>query len=65
MIIHAIAPTQITVERNFSVIAYVFNARRSNLSQKLLEDILMIVLNGDLFEIVNQESIDILITSGN
>lgn len=65
MVIHAIAPTQVTVERNFSVLAYVYNARRSNLSQKLLENILMIVLNADLFEIVNEENIDILITRGN
>lgn len=65
MVIHAIAPTQVTVERNFSVLAYIFNSRRSNLLPKLLEDILMIVLNADLFEILNQENIDILVAKGN
>lgn len=65
MVIYAIAPTQVTVERNFSVLGYIFNDRRSNLSQKLLEDVLLIVLNQDLFELVNEEKINTLLSSGN
>lgn len=57
-IIYAIAPTQVAVERSFSTLSYVFNKLRSQLSEDMLEAILTICLNQDLFEQVNQEDID-------
>lgn len=60
-VIFAIAPTQAIVERSFSTLSYVFNDYRSQLSQNLLEDILTICLNKDLFEIVNEEDLNEII----
>lgn len=57
-IIYAIAPTQVAVERSFSTLSYVFNKLRSQLSEDMLEAILTICLNQDLFEKVNQDNID-------
>lgn len=48
-VIFAISPTQAMVERSFSTMGYVFNERRSMLSKQMLEDILIISLNSDLF----------------
>lgn len=47
-IINAIPPTQATVERAFSILGYILNPRRTRLSEKMLEMILMINLNKDL-----------------
>lgn len=58
MVIFSIAPSQATIERNFSVLSLIFELHRSNLGHKMLVDILMIVLNSDLFEIVNTEEIE-------
>lgn len=55
LVIFAVAPTQVVVERAFSVLSYVFNDRRNQLSSCMLEDILTICLNEDLFHIVNQK----------
>lgn len=49
-IIHAIPPTQATVERAFSILGYILNPRRTRLSESLLEMILMIILNKDLVD---------------
>lgn len=57
MFILSISPTQVTVERTFSVFGYIFNDFRSRLSQELLEDILTICLNQDLLYKVNEEDI--------
>lgn len=65
MVIFAIAPTQVTIERLFSVFAHIFNDYRTSLSQRLLEDILMICLNPDLFDEVNAEDINYLLTTKN
>lgn len=65
MVIFAIAPTQVTIERLFSVFAHIFNDHRTSLSQELLEDILIICLNKDLFEEVNSEDINCLLTTQN
>lgn len=58
MVILSISPTQVIVERSFSVLSYVFNRLRNRLSDKMLEDILVIALNVELFHEVNQEDID-------
>lgn len=57
MIILSVSPTQVSIERTFSVFGYIFNDFRSRLSQDLLEDILMICQNQDLLDEVNEEDI--------
>lgn len=59
-IIFSISPTQVTVERSFSTLSYVFNSRRNQLSEESLETILLIALNKELFETVNQQDIKAL-----
>lgn len=61
MVILAIAPTQVTIERMFSAFGHLYNDYRTSLSQKLLEDILLICLNLDLLEVVNKEDINNLL----
>lgn len=63
MVIFGIAPTEVTIERMFSVFGYIFNDYRTALSQPLLEDILIICLNPDLFEEVNADDIKYLLTT--
>lgn len=48
--INAIPPSQASVERSFSAFSLLFSSRRYSLSQNLLEDILCIHFNQDLFE---------------
>lgn len=55
MVIFAVASTQFVVERAFSVLSYIFNDRRTQLTSRMLEDILMICLNKYLFHQVNEE----------
>lgn len=59
------APTQVTVERTFSVFGHIFNEHRSRLTQDLLEDILMICLNSDLLYEVNDEDMQYLVETEN
>lgn len=54
---YSIPPTQVKVEQNFSSVGYVFSERRFRLSQELLEAILLIHLNDELFKIVKKELI--------
>lgn len=49
-VIHAVPPTQTTIERAFSAMALVLTHLRSNLSDKNLENILLVRLNRDIFE---------------
>lgn len=63
MVIFSIAPSQATIERNFSVLSLIFELHRCNLGQKMLENILMIVLNADIFEMVNAEEIENLMST--
>lgn len=55
-IIFAISPTQAMVERSFSTMAHIFNERRNGLSMTLLELILIIALNADLFYAITKAS---------
>lgn len=48
-VVHAVPATQSSVERTFSTLSFVFNKLRSQLSETMLEDILLIKLNADLF----------------
>lgn len=59
-IIFAIPPTQATVERAFSALGYIYNPLRTKLTEKMLEDILMIYLNKDLFDLINTREMDAL-----
>lgn len=52
-----VPPTQIPTERSFSKFNHIYQPRRSNLDSKLLEDILLINLNKDLFENVVRERV--------
>lgn len=52
---HAVPATQSSVERTFSSLTFVFNELRCNLSATLLEDVLLIKLNKELFnEIITE-----------
>lgn len=57
-IVYAISPTQAIVERAFSALSHVFSSKRNQLGEQLLDDILMISLNQDLFAMVNNEDTD-------
>lgn len=56
--IFAIPPTEVSIERDFSRLGYIFTNRRSQLSQHLLEDILLIHLNSDLFYNIKTEELN-------
>lgn len=62
-IIHAIPPTQATVERAFSALGLVCNNKTSRLSETSLENILMVVLNKNLIDPINERDIDALATN--
>lgn len=62
-IVHAIPPTQTTVERAFSALACVCNNKTSRLSDTSLENILVIVLNKDLVDPINKRDMDALATN--
>lgn len=59
-IVNSIPPTQATVERSFSIFGYILNCRRSNLSQQILEDILMISLNRHFIDSINERDLQSL-----
>lgn len=50
MTIHMIPPTQTTVERAFSTLSIVLNARRNRLRDDSLESMLLVKLNSELYE---------------
>lgn len=55
--VNTIPPTQVTVERAFSILSLVYNARRTRLSPDLLQYILLINLNKDLVPGINAEDL--------
>lgn len=57
-IIHSIPPTQASVERNFSALKFMFTDCRYNLAQDLLESLLLIHLNQDMYESVKIAEIE-------
>lgn len=56
-IVFAITPTQAIVERSFSVLSHIFPPKRSQLSEKHLDDILTICLNKQLLDVINLRDI--------
>lgn len=57
MALYSVPPTQVRIEQNFSNVGHVFSVRRFRLSQELLEAILMIHLNRELFNLVKAEQL--------
>lgn len=57
MIVYAIPPTEVQIERDFSKLRFVFSEKRCNLTEERLEDIMIINLNKDLFYEVKQEQL--------
>lgn len=49
-VIHAVPPTQTTVERAFSALALILTPLRTNLFDTILENILLLRLNREIFE---------------
>lgn len=58
MILNGIPPTQATVERLFSVFGFLYNSWRNQLTTELLEDMILIITNEDLFKIINKEDLE-------
>lgn len=57
MVIFSVPPTEVQIERDFSVLDFIFTKRRGNLCEDRLEEIFLIHLNKDLFYDVNQNEI--------
>lgn len=56
-VVFSVPPTEVKIERDFSHLDCVFTKRRGNLCHNRLEDIFVIHLNKDLFEVVTQQEI--------
>lgn len=56
-VIFSVPPTEVQIERDFSSLKFVFSDRRCSISSERLEEIMLIHLNKDLFELVNHEEI--------
>lgn len=54
-VVLAIPPTEVQIERDFSRLNFVFTDRRSKLTEQNLEDIMIISLNGEVFNLVKQD----------
>lgn len=59
-IIYGIPPTQVTVERSFSAMSFIFNPKRAQLSQEMLENILTIKLNKELVHSIDARDMQAL-----
>lgn len=57
MAIYAIPPTEVQIERDFSKLEFIFSQRRQFLSSDLLEAILLIHLNKDIFFRIKEEEL--------
>lgn len=57
MVVFAVPPTEVQIERDFSDLKWIFTERRYNLSQTRLEAILLLHLNKDLFYKVNEKQV--------
>lgn len=53
-VVNAIPPSQVTVERAFSALNYIFSNKRCRLNQQTLENCLMIKLNPELAASINE-----------
>lgn len=57
MVVFAVPPTEVQIERDFSKLNFVFSDRRCKLSEERLEDIMVINFNKDLFRVVKEEEL--------
>lgn len=58
-VVFAIPPTEVQIERDFSNLKFIFSERRRNLSEDMLQAILLIHLNKELFFEIKAESLQI------
>lgn len=56
-VIHAIPPTEVQIERDFSKLNFVFGNRRCKLTEERLEDIMILNINPELFFLVKNEEL--------
>lgn len=61
-VVYAAAPTEVQIEKDFSKLNFIFTDRRYKLMQQRLEDIMMIHLNAEMFNIVKKEEQDELLS---
>lgn len=54
-VVFAIPPTEVQIERDFSSLNFVFSNRRCNLTEEMLEYIMVIHLNEEVFHFVKQQ----------
>lgn len=57
-VVFCVAPTQAATERSNSCLSFVFSKYRGNLGQNVLEDILVIRPNADLFDLIVAERLN-------
>lgn len=57
-IVHAVPAAQASVERSFSMLSFVFNKHRAQLSEQMLQNIMLIKSNKDLFYDVLQDEME-------
>lgn len=57
MVIYAIPPAETQIERDFSILEFVFNQRRQGLKSEMIESILTINLNPQMFHEIKTEQI--------
>lgn len=55
--LYAIPPTEVEIERDFSLLNFIFTQRRHRLTEKHLEAILRIHLNKDIFHLIKREEL--------
>lgn len=63
MVVLAMPPTEVQIERDFSKLNFVFSNRRCKISHERLEDIMIISLNDEVFYSVKQDEMDELMSN--
>lgn len=58
MAVYAVPPTEVQIERDFSKLEHILTSRRQRLAPEMLESILMLHLNKDLFYVIKEEELN-------
>lgn len=58
MVVYAVPPTEVQIERDFSKLKHVFSDRRCQIQSERLEDIMIININPEIFYVVKEEEIN-------
>lgn len=58
--LYAVPPTQASVERTFSALKYLFSYYRYRLSENMLESLMLIHTNSDLYYLIKEEELKML-----